>query len=725
MGFKIAIFSLNQWSLDFTGNTKRIIKSIDLAHLGGAAYRAGPELELCGYSLEDAFYETDTVYHCWNCLLDILEYSSHLNMIIDIGMPVHNSALYNCRVIIYRGKILCIKAKTSLAREGLYREYRHFTAWRNETGVTAYKLPSYVTKRLQQDYVPFGSNFILEVAQNNSNSETVRIGWEICQELWDVRNVSSNLFQDFGCHLIINGSASYWELRKLNTVMDMIQGISLRGGACYAFSNSVGCDGQRYVFYGRSCIYDKGELVAMTPTSFDIFQEIQMVMHTIYPRDIDEYRSQMGIRPDIAVNAKRTWNLLSPAMEAFQVDSSYNRFYLNVDLPQSEKVINVIPNRSIRFEQEIDQYVSLWLWDYLRRSRMRGFMMPLSGGLDSSCVAVLVFSMCNHIHSNLGDAQVQEYFRLSHNIQPQDIYEKLKSPSSICKLILKCCYLSTQYSGKETETRAKLLSSAIGAEFLCLSINDIYTQFRGLLGVGSSNDVSLLDQNLQARLRMTATYYLSGGNRIVLATGNVDEAIMGYLTKYDCSSADINPIGGLCKDDLKSYLNYCCATRFVENKLLVEVVKEVIQAPPSAELTGSEQNDEEEIGITYDEISILGRVRRGFYASSGPKGAFETVWKNRNKEPFCSKVRCLKPSKEAKTNGDIATELAELIKRFYQRYARNRHKLTVLTPALHAETYSPDDNRYDHRHFLYAPWTEQFASIDTLVMQIKTQGNML
>jgi len=46
----------------------------------------------------------------------------------------------------------------------------------------------------------------------------------------------------------------------------------------------------------------------------------------------------------------------------------------------------------------------------------------------------------------------------------------------------------------------------------------------------------------------------------------------------------------------------------------------------------------------------------------------------------------------------------------------NRHKMTVLTPAYHAECYSPDDNRFDHRQFLYnVHWTWQFRYIDAQV----------
>lgn len=700
---------------------------MDQAYEAGAIYRAGPELELSGYSLEDAFFERDTDYHCWSCLKEILEHSKSMDMLIDIGMPIHFSSLYNCRVIIYMGEILCIRAKTSLAREGNYREHRHFKEWSSKSGLVPFRLPSNVAKYGPQ-FVPFGADFILQVTNPAADLQgnSLRIGWDICQELWDMKNVSSELYNNFGCHLIVNSSGSYWELRKLNTVDDMVKDISLRGGACYAFSNLVGCDGQRYVFYGRSCIYDRGQLAAKSPTTEGLFEEVQMITHMISPRDIDEYRAQAGIRPDNSARVGRIWTILFPP-DASQIDNSYKIVFVktatNRDQTNQRRFKRTIPDTTLRFEQEIYHYVSLWLWDYLRRSRMRGFMMPLSGGLDSSTVAVLVYSMCNQLSQMLENEAVVEYFYECHKIALEDVKKTLSDPKRMCRQILKCSYISTAYSGKDTERRARLLSEHIGADFSLIPIQDIYAKCK-LVEPGNSDHkgVTLLEQNIQARLRMLVTYFLSGGNRIVLATGNVDEAIMGYLTKYDCSSADINPIGGLCKDDLKSYLRYCCTNIFKTDHELVRVLEEIIGAPPSAELTGSEQRDEEEIGITYDEISVLGRVRRGVFGCSGPRGAFETIWRERQRPPFSTKIRCLNQTATNSSDGQMAADLSELIKRFYRRYTRNRHKLTVLTPALHAESYSPDDNRFDHRQFLYPSLEYQFRCLDALVEQIKQKG---
>ena len=78
----------------------------------------------------------------------------------------------------------------------------------------------------------------------------------------------------------------------------------------------------------------------------------------------------------------------------------------------------------------------------------------------------------------------------------------------------------------------------------------------------------------QARTRMVLSYLFAQlipwsqgtrGSLLVLGSANVDESLRGYMTKYDCSSADINPIGGISKTDLRSFCRYM-APRYPELK---------------------------------------------------------------------------------------------------------------------------------------------------------------
>ncbi len=69
----LATCQLNQWAMSFNHNLKNIVHSIELAKAKGATFRVGPELEVCGYSCEDHFFELDTVKHSWQVLAEILK----------------------------------------------------------------------------------------------------------------------------------------------------------------------------------------------------------------------------------------------------------------------------------------------------------------------------------------------------------------------------------------------------------------------------------------------------------------------------------------------------------------------------------------------------------------------------------------------------------------------------------------------------------------------------
>ena len=68
------------------------------------------------------------------------------------------------------------------------------------------------------------------------------------------------------------------------------------------------------------------------------------------------------------------------------------------------------------------------------------------------------------------------------------------------------------------------------------------------------------------------------GGLLVLGSANVDEALRGYYTKYDCSSADINPIGGISKTDLKKFLG------LARERFNLSALDGILAAPPTAEL---------------------------------------------------------------------------------------------------------------------------------------------
>jgi NAD+ synthase (glutamine-hydrolysing) len=219
----------------------------------------------------------------------------------------------------------------------------------------------------------------------------------------------------------------------------------------------------------------------------------------------------------------------------------------------------------------------------------------------------------------------------------------------------------------------------------------------------------------------------------VLGSANVDEALRGYYTKYDCSAADINPIGGVNKRDLKAFLHWTAAREDAD--LRIGVLARVADAQPSAELTGAEgeQSDAADMGMTYDELGDLGYCRK--VEKCGPLSTFLKLrdrWNDgRELSPSIRATGLgLKPSTDCIAASGFAApetfdeQVAQKVKDFYFFNCINRHKMTTLTPSYHAENYSPDDNRFDLRPFLTSPRFEmQFKAIDEAVAAAAKAGH--
>ncbi|MCH91782.1 glutamine-dependent NAD(+) synthetase-like, partial [Trifolium medium] len=161
-------------------------------------------------------------------------------------------------------------------------------------------------------------------------------------------------------------------------------------------------------------------------------------------------------------------------------------------------------------------------------------------------------------------------------------------------------------------------------------------------------------------------------------------------------SADINPIGSLNKQDIRGFL------RWAAIHLGYSSLADIEAAPPTAELEPIRSDyiltDEDDMGMTYEELSAYGRLRKIFRC--GPLSMFQNL---------CSTWGArLTPS-----------QVAEKVKHFFKFYAITRHNMTTLTPSYHAGSYSPDDNRFDLRQFLYnTSWPYQFRKIDELVHEL-------
>ncbi|KAI3925786.1 hypothetical protein MKX01_003345 [Papaver californicum] len=527
-----------------------------------------------------------------------------------------------CQLLCYNRKLMMIRPKIWLANDGNCRELRWFTAWKQRDQLEQFLLPPDVAKALSQTYVPFGYRYIEFLDAN--------IAAEVCEELFTFVPPHGELALD-GVEVFLNASASHHQLRKLDVRLRAVEGATALGGV-YMYSNQQGCDGGPLYYGSQFSLKDVEVLVV----------QVDLDAVTSHKLALSSFREQASCTRKVA-------SITAP----YELCQSFNPQLL-LSSPLKVKYHDV--------EEEISLGPGCWMWDYLRRSGASGFVLPLSGGADSSSVAAIVGSMCQLVY-------------------PTDSRE-------FAKRIFYTVFMGTENSSDATRLRAKLLADGIGSWHLDVSIDSVMSSllslFQTLTGKrplykvdGRSNVENLRLQNIQARIRMVLAYMLASllpwahnkpGFHLVLGSSNVDEGLRAtdstsffIVLQYNCSSADINPIGSISKQDLRAFLKWAA----------VNLGYSSLAAPPT--------KDEDDMGMQYEELSLYGRLPR-----------------------FPDLLSLL--------------EIANKVKQFFKYYSINRHKMTVSTPSYHAESYSPEDNRFDLRQFLYnSSWPLQFRKIDELV----------
>ncbi|KAI9684096.1 MAG: glutamine-dependent NAD(+) synthetase [Trizodia sp. TS-e1964] len=701
----IATCQLNQWAMDFEGNAQRIIESIELAKAAGATLRVGPELEITGYGCLDHFLEIDLYTHSWEMIGMIIADDRCQDILLDLGAPVmHKQVRLNCRVLCLNRQILLIRPKLWLANDGNYREMRYFTPWPARQHEVFY-LPEAISNIHGQFTCTIGDAVIA--------TRDTSFAPETCEELFTPHGPHIDQSLD-GVEIFTNSSGSHHSLRKLKTRLDLIIEATKKSGGVYCYANQSGMDGDRLLYDGCALVVINGEIKAQGK-QFSL-DDVQVCCATVNLEIVRSFRSSS-----------------SRGLQAVQ-----SRCYKRIDVPYNlskkgflfhddAKLSPTIEPRYHSPTEEIGLGAGAYLWDYLRRSKQSGFFIPLSGGIDSCATSVIIYAMCRMVLEAIkeGNNQVVADARRICG-EPEESTWLPSSEKELCGRIFHTCFMGTSNSSKETRERAKSLAEAIGAYHTDLNIDTVVSALTTLFTTitrftprfrahGGSTTENLALQNIQARLRMVTAYMfaqllptirgrLGGGNLLVLGSANVDECLRGYLTKYDCSSADINPIGGISKTDLKAFIAHAGAAYGLP------ILSSFLSAVPTAELEPITpdyvQSDEVDMGMTYAELSEFGLLRK--VARLGPLGMWEHLvgkWGAGGVAGLALTPR----------------QVYDKVRWFYSCFNNNRHKMTVMTPALHMESYSPDDNRFDLRPFVYPVFTWPYKKIEIALAALEAR----
>lgn len=367
--------------------------------------------------------------------------------------------------------------------------------------------------------------------------QDLQIGFEICEDAWREDRP--------GCHeinnnvdLILNPSASHFAFGKADFRENLVVKSSELLDCVYIYTNLLGNEAGRMIYDGDILIAQKGELKGKNARlSFKNFKTLSCEVHFEDPKS-----TQIAIRPD-----------------------AHDRFV------------------------EFGKAAPLALFDYMRKSKSKGFVLSLSGGADSSSIAVLVAQAVKLGLDELGSETLGE--KLGIEIAPSESYKEIVSK------ILHTAYQGTKNSSEDTLNSARSLAESLGANFYHWTIDEEVEAYsrsiEKVLGRPLSwetDDIAM--QNIQARARSPIIWMLTNIKKcLLLSTSNRSEGDVGYATMDGDTSGSISPIAAVDKDFILKWLIYA------EKELGYSGLSYVNNLTPTAELRPQDyhQTDEQDL----------------------------------------------------------------------------------------------------------------------------------
>lgn len=208
--------------------------------------------------------------------------------------------------------------------------------------------------------------------------------------------------------------------------------------------------------------------------------------------------------------------------------------------------------------EAVNNFIVQWLKDYAVNAKVKGFVVGISGGIDSALTSTLCAqtglpTLCVEMPIHQAKSQVN---RANEHI-----------------LQLKARF-------------GNVISDRV-------DLTPVFEIFKNQI-VSSENEgvLNLTLANTRARLRMTTLYYMAGLNGFLVAgTGNkVEDFGVGFFTKYGDGGVDVSPIADLLKSEVKQLAKF------------LQVPDSILIAKPTDGLFGDDRSDEDQLGASYDEL---------------------------------------------------------------------------------------------------------------------------
>ncbi|RMG66504.1 MAG: NAD(+) synthase [Bacteroidetes bacterium] len=636
---RLAGGSVNQTPLDFEQNTRNLLAAIAQARTEQVHILCLPELAISGYGCEDAFFNEYVLRRSLEALAELSAASQGLT--VSVGLPMeHENCLYNVVALIHDGEVLGFVPKQELAGDGIYYEPRWFKPW-PEGQVSTYHWEGVA--------YPFG-DFIFQI-------DGVRIGFEICEDAWNgIRPAQRHYLNNVD--VILNPSASNFAFGK-SQVREILVREASRGYSCtYVYSNLLGNEAGRIIYDGEILIAQSGVLLARN-------QRFGLIDYDVTHAVVDVER--------VHIQRKKSFNFTPELPDNLLVcEGSYE------EADSRTEGGEIAPTEAKAEEFYLAE--TLALFDYMRKSRSRGFVLSLSGGADSSACAVL----CAHA---LQRAQAE--------LSPEELQAKLGYSGAdlsqpLAAQLLVCVYQGTANSGPDTLNSAQALAEGLGAAFMHWDVEPLHQQYKGMLAGALGRALSweqddLALQNIQARLRAPGIWMLANiRNGLLITTSNRSEAAVGYATMDGDTAGGLAPLGGLDKAYLLEWL------RWAENSLNIPALNHVNKLQPTAELRPASFTQ-------TDETDLM------------PYGILDAIEKCAIRD-YLSPVETFRRLRGAYPDA----QLKAYIRKFFLLWSRNQWKRERYAPSFHLDDANLDPKTWCRFPILNGGFREALAQLDAL-----------
>lgn len=488
---RFGMAQINSTVGDLGGNTRKIVEFIDRARSLGVDLLTFPELAITGYPPEDLLLKPQFIRQNKESLDKIVEHSSDLAVVV--GFVDSDADIYNAAAVLYNKRLVGIYRKFYLPNYGVFDENRYFQAGK--------ECPVFVICGIP-------------------------VGITVCEDIW-YETGPATVQASAGARLLVNISASPYYAGKGFSRERMLATRAADNVAIVAYNNLVGGQDE-LVFDGNSVIFnEQGEPVARGKQFEEDLVVADLDMESVFRSQLHDPRRR-----------KETPWVKKEMGRVTRIEVS-DESPVAAKPPLASRQVGTLSEIA-----EIYQALVLGVRDYVRKNGFEKVVIGLSGGVDSSLVAVIAT-----------DA-----------LGPENVVG-VSMPS--------------RYSSPGSKSDAEALAGNLGIEFKVIPIEKAFGSYLETLAEPFKDaQPDITEENIQARIRGNILFALSNKfGWLVLACSNKSETATGYATLYGDMAAGFIPVKDVPKTivyKLAQYKNHQGGKEVIPHSVLTKA--------PSAEL---------------------------------------------------------------------------------------------------------------------------------------------